>query len=302
MNGDAGSATSFRAPGSSRIGAWPATLARPPSFSAGPKTASRRKPRPCSTWSALRRPNSPPDRRRSSRAASASASGSPGALAADPELVLMDEPFSAVDALTKEGLIADVMRLRAEIGFAAIIVTHDLAEAIEFADRIAVMDEAGSYRSGPPKTSSRARRGTRSRPSSRRRGAPRSAFRPPSSRRPADGFRRAMGRLSGTLFRPSHPVFRRARHGAAGLRAAGRGRLAFRAAGRAGVERGERDPDHSGPCAARPDGAAARRPDRLLAGLSRARALFGASDPAQHDCRPPRASIPRCARPRSGSA
>lgn len=64
------------------------------------------------------------------------------ALAAEPDIVLMDEPFSAVDALTKEGLIADVIRLRDEIGFAAIIVTHDLAEAIEFADRIAVM-EAG---------------------------------------------------------------------------------------------------------------------------------------------------------------
>ena len=62
------------------------------------------------------------------------------ALAAAPDLVLMDEPFSAVDALTKEGLIADVARLRAEIGFAAVIVTHDFAEALAFADRIAVMD------------------------------------------------------------------------------------------------------------------------------------------------------------------
>ncbi|MEL6473208.1 MAG: ATP-binding cassette domain-containing protein [Pseudomonadota bacterium] len=62
------------------------------------------------------------------------------ALAAEPDLILMDEPFSAVDALTKESLITDVSRLRSEIGFAAVIVTHDFAEALAFADRIAVMD------------------------------------------------------------------------------------------------------------------------------------------------------------------
>lgn len=71
------------------------------------------------------------------------------ALAAEPELVLMDEPFSAVDALTKEGLIADVMRLRGELGFAAIIVTHDIAEAFEVADRIAVMDKGRIVQLGP---------------------------------------------------------------------------------------------------------------------------------------------------------
>lgn len=63
------------------------------------------------------------------------------ALAGQPDLVLMDEPFSAVDPLTKDALIADVARIRSELGFAAILVTHDFSEAVRFADRIAVMAE-----------------------------------------------------------------------------------------------------------------------------------------------------------------
>lgn len=71
------------------------------------------------------------------------------ALAADPDLVLLDEPFSAVDALTKEGLIGDVLRLREATGFAAVMVTHDIAEAFEIADRIAVMDQGRIIQVGP---------------------------------------------------------------------------------------------------------------------------------------------------------
>ncbi|MEO1101222.1 MAG: ATP-binding cassette domain-containing protein [Pseudomonadota bacterium] len=74
------------------------------------------------------------------------------ALAAEPELVLMDEPFSAVDALTKEGLIRDVLRLRDKLGFAAVMVTHDIAEAFEVADKIAVMDAGGIVQIGPAET------------------------------------------------------------------------------------------------------------------------------------------------------
>ncbi len=62
------------------------------------------------------------------------------ALAGEPDLVLMDEPFSALDALTKEQLIEDVAALRARLGFSAILVTHDFAEALRFADKIAVME------------------------------------------------------------------------------------------------------------------------------------------------------------------
>lgn len=63
------------------------------------------------------------------------------ALAADPDLVLMDEPFAALDAVTKGGLIEDLKTLRADLGFSAVMVTHDLSEALRLADRIAVMDE-----------------------------------------------------------------------------------------------------------------------------------------------------------------
>jgi len=72
------------------------------------------------------------------------------ALAGNPDIVLMDEPFSALDAMTKDALIEDVARLRSEIGFAAVIVTHDFAEALRFTDRIAVMDAGRIIQAGPP--------------------------------------------------------------------------------------------------------------------------------------------------------
>ncbi|WP_169712615.1 ATP-binding cassette domain-containing protein [Henriciella aquimarina] len=62
------------------------------------------------------------------------------ALAGEPDIVLMDEPFAALDPLTKDGLIADIARMREELGFAAVLVTHDFSEALRLADRIAVMD------------------------------------------------------------------------------------------------------------------------------------------------------------------
>ncbi len=62
------------------------------------------------------------------------------ALAGEPDIVLMDEPFAALDPLTKSGLIADIARLKVELGFASVLVTHDFSEALQLADRIAVMD------------------------------------------------------------------------------------------------------------------------------------------------------------------
>lgn len=64
------------------------------------------------------------------------------ALAAGPHLVLMDEPFGALDPITRDGLRADFAALQARLKFAAVMVTHDMAEALLMADRIAVM-EAG---------------------------------------------------------------------------------------------------------------------------------------------------------------
>ncbi len=61
------------------------------------------------------------------------------ALAIEPEILLLDEPFSNLDYVLKEKLIEEVKKWREEIGFTAIHVTHDLDEAYRLADRICVM-------------------------------------------------------------------------------------------------------------------------------------------------------------------
>ncbi|GAB3440482.1 ABC transporter ATP-binding protein [Actinophytocola sediminis] len=61
------------------------------------------------------------------------------ALACRPELVVMDEPTTAVDVVMQRQILAQVLRLRAELGFAVLFVTHDLSLLLELADRIAIM-------------------------------------------------------------------------------------------------------------------------------------------------------------------
>ncbi|HYC32702.1 MAG TPA: ATP-binding cassette domain-containing protein [Gemmatimonadales bacterium] len=61
------------------------------------------------------------------------------ALAAEPDVVLLDEPFGALDAITRAELQEAFHRLRQELGFTALLVTHDLQEAFLLADRVAVM-------------------------------------------------------------------------------------------------------------------------------------------------------------------
>ncbi len=61
------------------------------------------------------------------------------ALAAEPRVLLMDEPFSSVDALTRLELHALVQDLWQQHGFTAVLVTHDVDEAVFLADRIAVL-------------------------------------------------------------------------------------------------------------------------------------------------------------------
>jgi osmoprotectant transport system ATP-binding protein len=63
------------------------------------------------------------------------------ALAADPPVMLMDEPFGATDPITREKLQAEFLRLQATIGKTIIFVTHDFDEAIRLGDRIAVLSE-----------------------------------------------------------------------------------------------------------------------------------------------------------------
>lgn len=61
------------------------------------------------------------------------------ALAAEPDIVLLDEPFGALDALTRSDVQRVFAELRADRGFTALLVTHDLREALALADEIAVM-------------------------------------------------------------------------------------------------------------------------------------------------------------------
>ena len=62
------------------------------------------------------------------------------ALAADPPLLLCDEPFGALDPLTRAALQQEFVRLQRSLGKSALFVTHDLREALVVADRIALLD------------------------------------------------------------------------------------------------------------------------------------------------------------------
>ncbi len=65
------------------------------------------------------------------------------ALAADPPLMLMDEPFGAVDPINRERLQNEFLRLQREIRKTVVFVTHDIDEAIKMGDRIAILREGG---------------------------------------------------------------------------------------------------------------------------------------------------------------
>jgi osmoprotectant transport system ATP-binding protein len=73
------------------------------------------------------------------------------ALAADPPLMLMDEPFAAVDPIVRERLQDEFLRLQRELAKTILFVTHDIDEAIKMGDLIAVMEEGGRLAQfGPP--------------------------------------------------------------------------------------------------------------------------------------------------------
>jgi len=63
------------------------------------------------------------------------------ALAADPPILIMDEPFGALDPLTRAEVQHEFRRLQAELRKTAVLVTHDLVEALTLGDRIAVVEE-----------------------------------------------------------------------------------------------------------------------------------------------------------------
>jgi osmoprotectant transport system ATP-binding protein len=65
------------------------------------------------------------------------------ALAADPVVLLMDEPFSAVDPIVRTRLQEEFLRLQADVRKTIVLVTHDLDEAVRLGDRIAVLSQGG---------------------------------------------------------------------------------------------------------------------------------------------------------------
>ncbi|TWH21785.1 ABC transporter ATP-binding protein [Prauserella rugosa] len=66
------------------------------------------------------------------------------ALAADPPVLLMDEPFGAVDPITRGNLQDELLRLQADLGKTIVFVTHDFDEAVKLGDRIAVLGDQSS--------------------------------------------------------------------------------------------------------------------------------------------------------------
>lgn len=70
------------------------------------------------------------------------------ALAVDPEILLMDEPFASVDARTRDRLHTELLEIWKETGQTVVFVTHDIDEAVTLADRVSVMDtELGAVQS-----------------------------------------------------------------------------------------------------------------------------------------------------------
>jgi osmoprotectant transport system ATP-binding protein len=71
------------------------------------------------------------------------------ALAAGPEVVLLDEPFGALDAITRADLQTVFLAIRRELGLTAVLVTHDLPEAFLLSDRVAVLRAGRLEQAGP---------------------------------------------------------------------------------------------------------------------------------------------------------
>ena len=73
------------------------------------------------------------------------------ALAAEPEVLLLDEPFGALDPITRDRLQRAFQRIRSELGVTVVFVTHDMTEALLLGDRIGVMNEGALVQIGSPR-------------------------------------------------------------------------------------------------------------------------------------------------------
>jgi osmoprotectant transport system ATP-binding protein len=72
------------------------------------------------------------------------------ALAADPPVILLDEPFGALDALTRLELQREFLQLKRRLAKTILLVTHDLQEAFRLGDRIAVMKDGRLLQAAAP--------------------------------------------------------------------------------------------------------------------------------------------------------
>ncbi len=171
------------------------------------------------------------------------------ALAADPPVMLMDEPFSAVDPVVREQLQNEFLRLQSELGKTILFVTHDIDEAVKLGDQVAVLRVGGvlAQLAVAREAARRPRRRLRRRLRRPRPGLPRAVLR--------RGARAVAGRRAHRAARRHGR--RRARHRSA-LGAGGRRRGRARGLGALGSRRPRGDP--------RP--AAPRRHRRLHLGLA----------------------------------
>ena len=76
------------------------------------------------------------------------------ALAVDPEVMLFDEPFSALDPLIRRDMQDEVVRLHHEVGKTMVFITHDLAEALKLGDHILIMRDGRIVQSAGRRSSS----------------------------------------------------------------------------------------------------------------------------------------------------
>ncbi len=99
--------------------------------------------------------NLPPDRYRDRRPRQLSGGqrqrvGFARALAAGPKVMLLDEPFGELDPITRDALQAEFIRIHGKLGLTALMVTHDMIEALLLAHRIAIMSAGRILRVGTP--------------------------------------------------------------------------------------------------------------------------------------------------------
>src|SRR5260221_13002227 len=73
------------------------------------------------------------------------------AFAADPDVLLMAEPFGALDPITRDALQSEIARIHRQSRKTIVFVTHDMEEALKLASRIAVMDRGRVIQAGTPR-------------------------------------------------------------------------------------------------------------------------------------------------------